>query len=162
MISFKNFLDKLHEEAGTKIDDSFFDHPDTFEAYKSYAPKFRVADKDSEVTTLEGSQNYKKGDYIAIGPDEEEYPVKQEKFNSMYDIVSHPEGDKPGTTKLKGEPVIKKVRRYDGEPTTFTPPWEGAKPYNITKGYYLVQHGKGDIGPVEGSIFDRTYTRVKK
>ena len=48
--------------------------------------KFRIAEAEEKIETLEGTMIAHKGDYIITGIREEEYPCKPDIFNKTYRI----------------------------------------------------------------------------
>ena len=49
--------------------------------------KFRVAEKEEEIKTLEGIMRADIGDYIITGVNGEIYPCKQDIFKKTYDVL---------------------------------------------------------------------------
>ena len=62
--------------------------------WKSYTKKqgivikAKVMDEDFEVETMEGKMHGKKGDYLAVGVRGEEYIVKKNIFEEIYEEVN--------------------------------------------------------------------------
>lgn len=157
MISFKNFLNKLHEEAAKGPDEDFF--KDAEDHVKYYAPSFTIAGEDGVTQTKEGPQKHAKGDFIAVGPENEQYPIKPDTFKKKYKITSMPEGDKPGTSSIPdGPPILVKAKQWTGSDTTITPAW-GGNPLDLKTGDYAVRYGEGDYAPVGKDIFPKTYRK---
>ena len=130
------------------ITDAWFDHPDTFVTFKKASPvKYRIADSDGTIQTLEGPVNYSAGFYIMTGPKGEEYPITPQKFKMLYDD----QGNGVGVPKK----ILKKARLADHAGTVNTS-W--GEPLHYTAGNdYIVRHGDNDYGVVKKEIFQQTY-----
>ena len=121
---------------------------DGFKTFKKANPvKYRVADKDGTIETLEGPVSYKAGYYIMTGPKGEQYPITPEKFATLYDDNGN------GTGTPKKIVKIAKLADHDGVVNTS---W--GEPLNYTAGNdFIVRHGPGDYGVVKKDIFAQTY-----
>ena len=121
---------------------------DGFKTFKKATPvKYRVADEDGTLQTLEGPVNYQTGYYIMTGPKGEQYPITPEKFANLYDD----NGNGTGTPKK----IIKVAKLADHNGVVNTS-W--GEPLNYTAGNdFIVRHGAGDYGVVKKDIFAQTY-----
>ena len=128
------------------VNDEWF--ADGFKTFKKATPvKYRVADKDGTIETLEGPVSYKAGYYIMTGPKGEQYPITPEKFATLYDDNGN------GTGTPKKIVKIAKLADHDGVVNTS---W--GEPLNYTAGNdFIVRHGPGDYGVVKKDIFAQTY-----
>lgn len=126
-------------------DDWFRDGFNTFK--KPAKEKYRIADSDGTIDTLEGPVSYKKGFYIMTGPKGEEYPMPPEKFSELKDDHGN------GIATPKKIPKIAKLADHDGAVETS---W--GETLNYTTGEdFIVKHGPGDYGVIKADIFKKTY-----
>jgi len=147
MISFKDFLSKLHEEAGQGVDEDWFKQGSFETAKKSVPIKYRIASEAGTTQTKEGPVRHEAGHAIMTGTQGEEWPVAPEKFKELYDT-----DEKAGTATPKRIAKTAKLADHDG---TVKASW-GDLEYK--KGQdYIVRHGPGDYGVVKKDIFANTY-----
>lgn len=144
MRKFMETMNSLLEQ--TKITDDWFS--DGFETYKKPAPeRYKIADSDGTISTLEGPVSYKKGFYIMTGPKGEQYPIPPEKFAELKDDHGN------GIATPKKIVKVAKLADHDGSVATS---W--GETLNYTSGEdYIVRHGAGDYGVVKADIFAKTY-----
>lgn len=140
-------------ELNNGIDEKWFDHPAAFTTFKKSNPvKYRIADRNGTVNTLEGPVNYSTGFYIMTGPKGEEYPITPEKFKTLYDD----QGKGIGIPKK----ISKKARLADHDGIVNTS-W--GEPLHYTAGLdYIVRHGPSDYGVVKSDIFQQTYDTAQQ
>ena len=94
------------EEVQTGITDEWFDHEDTFVAFKPPKPiNYEIAQTSGTTETLEGSVRHEAGHAIVTGPKGERYPIAPDKFKDLYDV------DAQGTATPKK--ILKQVRPAD-------------------------------------------------
>lgn len=130
----------------TGITDAWF--KDGFETHKKSNPeKYKIAQQDGTLQTLEGPVNYKKGYYILTGPKGEQYPIPPEKFNELKDDHGN------GVCYPKKIVKIAKVADHDGAVKTS---WGETLNYSAGNDV-IVRHGPGDYGVVKKDIFAQTY-----
>ena len=131
------------------ITDDWF--KDGFKTYKiPNKEKYKIADQDGVIQTLEGPVNYKKGYYIMTGPKGEQYPIPPEKFKELKDD----QGNGIATPKK----IIKmaKLADHDGDVKTS---WGETLRYTKDEDY-IVRHGSNDFGVVKVDIFKQTYKQI--
>lgn len=144
----KRFTQFLREETQSGITEEWFDHEDTFSAFKPPKPiQHETATESGTIETLEGPVRYEEGHKIITGPKGEKYPVAPEKFAALYDV-----NDEGIATPKK---IIKQVRPADHSGVLKTS-W-GELSYK--PGDLVVRHGVGDYGVVAPDIFATTYQR---
>lgn len=144
--TMKKFKQFLAEEANTGITDEWFDHEDTFVAFKPPKPiQYQIAQTSGTTETLEGPVRHEAGHSIVTGPKGEKYPIAPEKFEQLYDL------DEKGTATPKK--ILKRVRPADHAGVLKTS-W-GDLSYK--PGDLVVRHGTGDYGVVAPDIFATTY-----
>lgn len=133
------------------VDDSWFQNG-SFKTFKKTAPvKYQRASEPGTVQTLEGPVEYATGHYIMTGPKGEQYPITQEKFNTLY----NDNGNGTGTPKKIEK--LAKLADHDGVLHT------GWGDLNYTKDNdYIVRHGAGDYGAVKKDIFHQTYDTTQE
>jgi hypothetical protein len=138
------------QEIANAITDDWFSQG-AFTAYKKAAPiKFKTAIEPGTIETLEGPVDYAAGHKIITGPKGEQYPVTQEKFNTLYD--DH--GNNTATPKK-----IEKLAKIADHNGVLHTSWGDL---NYTAGNdYIVRHGAGDFGAVKKDIFAQTYQEKK-
>ena len=142
----KKFKEFLREEADTGITDEWFNHEDTFVAFKPPKPiQYQIAQTSGTTETLEGPVRHEAGHSIVTGPKGEKYPIAPEKFEQLYDL------DEKGTATPKK--ILKRVRPSDHAGVLKTS-W-GDLSYK--PGDLVVRHGTGDYGVVAPDIFATTY-----
>jgi len=125
-----------------------------YETYKKPAKeKYKIADTDGQIETLEGPVNYKAGYYILTGPKGEQYPIPPEKFHDLKDDHGH------GVCTPKKIMKIAKLADHSGSVDTS---WGEKLNYNTGEDV-IVRHGPNDYGVVKKDIFQQTYdtTHIK-
>jgi hypothetical protein len=141
----------LIEQAGADITDDWFAQG-AFETYKKPNPeKYKIAQQDGTIQTLEGPVNYLAGYYILTGPKGEQYPMPPEKFAELKDDAGN------GVCYPKKIIKLAKLADHDGSVATS---W--GETLNYTAGNdYIVKHGSNDYGVIKKDIFAQTYALVK-
>lgn len=114
--------------------------------------RFRFAECDQEVATLEGPVRCKTGDAILTGVQGEQWPVSRTYFDAKYEL------DEPAGTCIK-KPVLVSVRKMD-QPFSVRVAWADALIHGKA-GDWLVTNGPGDEGIVDADIFEKTYDIVE-
>ena len=133
----------------TGITDDWF--KDGFKTYKiPNKEKYKIADQDGVIQTLEGPVNYKKGYYIMTGPKGEQYPIPPEKFKELKDDQGN------GISTPKKIIKMAKLADHDGAVKTS---WGETLNYTKDKDY-IVRHGSNDFGVVKVDIFKQTYSQI--
>lgn len=132
-------------ENSQAINDDWF--KDGFKTWKTFRPRYEIADQPGTVNTLEGPVRYEAGHYIMTGPEGEQYPITPEKFKKIY---VGPDDD--GRAIPRKEEKLAKLADHDGVLHT------GWGNLEYTAGNdYIVRHGPGDYGAVKKGIFLKTY-----
>ena len=140
MVSFRVYLEG--------VDGNWFQQGSFRVSKKPISTKYEIADATGTVETLEGPMAYDSGHYIITGSKGEQYPITPEKFKTLYDDQGE------GTAIPKKIIKVAKLADHDGILKT---PWGNLE---YKKGqHYIVRHGPNDYGPVENSIFEKTYQR---
>jgi hypothetical protein len=120
----------------------------SFRTYKKPNPeRYKIANEDGVIQTLEGPVNYKKGYYILTGPKGEQYPMPPEKFRELKDDA----GD--GVCYPKKIIKLAKLADHNGSVATS---WGEVLNYTADNDY-IVRHGPSDYGVVKKDIFEKTY-----
>ena len=142
---YENFADGKKKG----ITDDWF--KDGFKTYKiPNREKYKIADQDGIIQTLEGPVNYKKGYYIMTGPKGEQYPIPPEKFKELKD--DHGNGIATPKKIIK----MAKLADHDGDVKTS---WGETLRYTKDEDY-IVRHGSNDFGVVKVDIFKQTYKQI--
>ena len=142
--TYKEFYD-LKES----IDNAWFD-TNSFKTFKkSVKERYKIAQQDGTIQTLEGPVNYKAGHYIMTGPKGEQYPITPETFHGMK--------DDSGNGVCIPKKIIKLAKLADHDGVIHT---NWGKLIYTANNDYIVKHGPNNFGVVKKDIFDQTYDKT--
>ena len=110
--------------------------------------------RNGVVKTLEGEASFSPGDYLAVGPKGEEYPIRVETFTNTKEIVG--EKDPEGWANYRTTTTVQaaSVNKAFGVQCIGTQDVALGKP-----GDYFVDSGKRQY-VVDKEIFERTYETI--
>jgi len=109
--------------------------------------------RNGTIQTLEGPATFRPGDYLAQGIQNEEWPITQERFGTIYQRVSEPDAE--GFARYRSTELRQAYRMPE--------------PFAVRRANGDILRGKGGdyllrsdtrVWVVDYDIFERTYERV--
>jgi len=109
--------------------------------------------KNGTIQTLEGPTNFLPGDYLAQGVQGEEWPITQQRFSKIYQLVSQP--DEQEFACYRNIEVRQAYRMQE----TFTVKRTNGDTLTGKSGDYLLRSGN-KVWIVDFDIFEKSYEPV--
>ena len=119
---------------------------------KDIPVKFKIADSEGAIKTLEGLVKFKPGDVIMTGVKGEKWPMPKEKFDATYNVV---EGEENVATKKPQEVDAEVLEKETIVNTSWGAELTG-KP-----GDYLITASKDDSWIVDKEVFEKSYDEIE-
>jgi hypothetical protein len=116
--------------------------------------KFRIAQKDEKIKTLEGPEDVKSGGYIMTGTIGEQYAIAPDKFPKKYKDITFTNKEK---TEGKATKIVdnKEYEYLDPQKPFKAKTWAGV--IEGDKNSVLLQYGADDYGIIRKDLFKTLY-----
>jgi hypothetical protein len=161
VMDLKKLYNSLNEGVDTTVvasDDDFYEMKKSSESGVAtpiaVRLKFRIAQKEEQIQTLEGPETVPAGGYIMTGTIGEKYAISPEKFPKKYTDIKMKNGVEGEATKIVDG---KKYEYLDPQKPFKAKTWAGVISGDANS--VLLRYGDGDYGIIRKDLFNTLYKR---